>query len=141
MAYYTKIGGGVVAFVASIALAGLLFNVPVITPLVNLVLRPIKRNETKTFILSSLIFIGVVLAAFFGWFIREVGRKPWTVYGLLYPEELVSISPIARETSFVAIATLIILGVNLGGLYAMYVVATKELRFLDLLKKGLGIVR
>jgi cytochrome d ubiquinol oxidase subunit I len=141
IAYYTKIGGGVVAFVASIALAGLLYNVPVITPLVNLVLRPIKRNETKIFLLASLIFIGVVLAAFFGWFVREVGRKPWTVYGLLYPEELVSISPVSREPSFVATAALIILGVNLGGLYAMYVVATRELRFLDLLKKGLGAVR
>lgn len=30
------------------------------------------------------------LMAGLGWAVREIGRKPWTVYGLIYPEEIVT---------------------------------------------------
>jgi cytochrome d ubiquinol oxidase subunit I len=52
---------------------------------------------------------------------------------------VVSVSPIAHQTSFVLITAFIVLAVNLGGLFAMYIVATREFKFLDLLKRGLGV--
>jgi len=105
------------------------------------ILRINSENSEKRwiFILTLLIFLGAVLSAALGWLVREVGRKPWTVYGLLYPSEVAPASPIAYQTSFILTATFIVLVVNLGGLFAMYIVATRELRFLDLLKRGLGI--
>jgi len=30
------------------------------------------------------------LMAGLGWAVREIGRKPWTVYGLIYPEEIIT---------------------------------------------------
>ncbi|MFN4046499.1 MAG: cytochrome ubiquinol oxidase subunit I, partial [Acidilobaceae archaeon] len=69
----------------------------------------------------------------------EVGRKPWTVYGLLYPEELATPVPYATSLEFLAFAYAVILSVNLLGLYALYIVATRGPRFIELLKRGLGV--
>jgi cytochrome d ubiquinol oxidase subunit I len=139
--YYTKITSGIVAFLSAIAVVPVLYNVPILTRLVRAILRINSENSEKRwiFILTLLIFLGAVLSAALGWLVREVGRKPWTVYGLLYPSEVAPASPIAYQTSFILTATFIVLVVNLGGLFAMYIVATRELRFLDLLKRGLGI--
>jgi cytochrome d ubiquinol oxidase subunit I len=57
----------------------------------------------------------------------------------LYPSELVTPVPYSTSPGFLAIAYLVILAVNIGGLYAMYLVATREYKFLELLKKGAGV--
>jgi hypothetical protein len=59
------------------------------------------------------------------------------VYGLIYPEELitpVSISPFV----FVAFA-LIFVAVAIVGIYGIYIVSTRRLKFTELLKKGAGV--
>ncbi len=133
--YYVKILAGIIAFLSTIILASIVYDVKALS---NLVRRFISPDRRWVFILTSATLVGVVLSAILGWYVREVGRKPWTVYGLLYPEELISISHIAEQTLFQLIVVLVILVVGLGGIYAMYIVATREIRFLDLLMKGVG---
>jgi cytochrome d ubiquinol oxidase subunit I len=139
--YFTKIAFGIVAFMSAIAIMSVLYDVPVLTRLTRGILRINSGDSERRwiFILASLILLGAVMSSALGWLVREVGRKPWTVYGLVYPSEVVSVSPIAYQTSFVLVAAFIVLAVNLAGLLAMYIVATRELRFLDLLKRGLGV--
>jgi cytochrome d ubiquinol oxidase subunit I len=96
-------------------------------------------ERRRVLILALLLVLGTVIPAVAGWYVREVGRKPWTVYGLLYPSELVTPVPYSTSPSFLAFAYLVILAVNIGGLFAMYLVATREYKFLELLKKGAGV--
>jgi cytochrome d ubiquinol oxidase subunit I len=69
--------------------------------------------------------------------VRDGGRKPWTVYGLLYPEEVVT--PVPINPTVLAIFVLIFVAVAIIGLYGMYIVSTKSLKFVELLKKGGGV--
>ncbi|MEN2975041.1 MAG: cytochrome ubiquinol oxidase subunit I, partial [Candidatus Caldarchaeales archaeon] len=41
----------------------------------------------------AMLFIPPAISGL-GWAVREIGRKPWTVYGLLYPEELITLNPV-----------------------------------------------
>ncbi len=121
-AYYTKIAGGAAAFLAVIALAGVLYDVPVI----SVISRRVFGD--RIFPLSLLVAGGSITSAVLGWAVREVGRKPWTVYGLLWPEELVSANAIAPSPAFAAFMALVILAIGVGGLSAMYIVANREFR-------------
>ncbi|MEM4504106.1 MAG: cytochrome ubiquinol oxidase subunit I, partial [Archaeoglobaceae archaeon] len=56
------------------------------------------------------------------------------VYGLLYPEELVTVVEYALTPHFLAFMSFVVLAIALAGIYAMYIVATKELKFLELLR-------
>ena len=46
--------------------------------------------------LNLLPYIALVMGVFtplmagLGWAVREIGRKPWTVYGLVYPDEIIT---------------------------------------------------
>lgn len=135
VAYNVKILAGIVAFLSAIILASVIYDVRVLSSLTR---RFISPSGKSVFILTSAILVGVILSASLGWYVREVGRKPWTVYGLLYPEELISISPVVGQTLFQLVVVLGMLVVGLGGVYAMYVVATRGIRFLDLLMRGVG---
>ena len=119
-AYYVKIAGGVVAFFSVILLAGVLHEIPVISA----VSRRIAGE--RIFLLSLFIAGGSITSAVLGWAVREVGRKPWTVYGLLWPEELVSVNTTVLSPAFVAFMALVILVIGVGGLTAMYLVATRR---------------
>lgn len=55
----------------------------------------------------AMFFIAPAMAGL-GWAVREIGRKPWTVYGLLYPEELVTPNPIGPEVALTIIGGIII---------------------------------
>jgi len=95
----------------------------------TLILKGFWEGREK-FLLYGGILYGVLMPtiAGLGWAVREVGRKPWTVYGLLYPEEL--ITPV-EINSPVAIG--IILGVIIGislMFYTIYIVLTKPPRIL-----------
>ena len=83
----------------------------------------------RVFILAIMALLGASAAAVGGWYVREVGRKPWTVYGLLYPSDVVTPVSYATSTSFLALAYSVVLAVNIGGLAAMYIVVTRDLRF------------
>jgi len=114
--YYTKLSGGVLAFL-SVILSTLVVYFPA-----N---RLSKKLNNKLFIFALLIFLSSTIAATFGWAVREIGRKPWTIYGLLWPEEIVSINTVALSSPFVYFLSAIILVVGFGGLFAMYIVATR----------------
>lgn len=121
-AYYTKIFFGMIGFLSSIALFAYLRRTAE------------KLSSRYIIILSILVMLGSIIPSVLGWYVREVGRKPWTVYGLLYPEELVTVVEYARTTEFGILFGAIILSIAIIGIYAMFLVATRELKFLDLLR-------
>jgi len=121
---------------AIVGLFALNFN---LGPFSRLAKRILNRygERRSMFLLSLLVVSASIFASGLGWFVREDGRKPWTVYGLIYPEEVitpVSISPFV----FVAFA-LIFVAVAVIGVYGIYIVSTKRLKFTELLKKGAGV--
>ncbi|MEM0203026.1 MAG: cytochrome ubiquinol oxidase subunit I [Archaeoglobaceae archaeon] len=126
ISYYTKIFFGIVGFLASVSLFATLKS------------KSFSRLFGRLFgdktllILSIAIFLGSAIPSALGWFVREVGRKPWTVYGLLYPEEMVTVVGYALTPQFLAFMAIAILGVGLAGIYAMSIVATREPKFFEL---------
>jgi cytochrome d ubiquinol oxidase subunit I len=119
-AYYTKIFFGILGFLSAIALFAALRTVPVLSKVVKGIL-----GERAVFLLSVGIMLGSTVPSALGWYVREVGRKPWTVYGLLYPDELVSVFEPARSGGFALFMALVIASVVFSGLLAMYIVATR----------------
>jgi cytochrome d ubiquinol oxidase subunit I len=92
-------------------------------------------DQRGVFLLSLVVVAASIMASGVGWFIREDGRKPWTVYGLLYPEELITSVPVGLV--FILFAVLFV-AVAVIGIYGIYVVSTRRLKFIELLKKGGG---
>ena len=136
MGYYAKISMGLIALVSMIGLAALNFSLGPLSTLSEYVLKPIGRRKAIP-LLSFLILIACVLAASLGWFVREVGRTPWTVYGLLHPEE--TITPVPMNPVVLALFVATFATVAFVGTYGMYLVATSPLRFIELLRKGAGV--
>jgi cytochrome d ubiquinol oxidase subunit I len=135
-AFLTKIASGIIALVTLLALASLAFSWGIVSKLSQKVFSRFGRE--RSMFLLSMIFLGAVtMAAGLGWFVREVGRKPWTVYGLLYPEEL--ITPVPVNPIVLGFFTLAFVSVAIMGLYGMYYVATRPLKFTELLEKGGGV--
>jgi len=134
--YYAKIAFGILDLVAIVGLVALNFN---LGPLSRLTRRILNRfgEQRSVFLLSLLVVLASIFASGLGWFVREDGGKPWTVYGLIYPEEVitsVTISPLV----FVAFALLFV-AVAVVGIYGIYIVSTRRLKFIELLKKGAGV--
>jgi cytochrome d ubiquinol oxidase subunit I len=121
--------------VSLLALTASTFNIPILSKTATTIFRRLGNRGTILF-LSIILLISTITPASLGWFIRETGRKPWTVYGLLYPADLstpVPINPVvlaAFTITFVAMAAV--------GIYGMYVVSMKRMKFIELLKKGAG---
>lgn len=134
--YIAKITLGVIAVVSLVALVTVCFSLGPLSNLTTAIFASLGRKRT-VLLLSLLVLSACVLTASLGWFVREVGRKPWTVYGLLYPEELVTPVPINPVVLAFFVLTFVI--VAIVGVYGMYVVATSPLRFIQLLKKGAGV--
>jgi cytochrome d ubiquinol oxidase subunit I len=86
--------------------------------------------------LIILLSISTISSAVLGWLVREVGRKPWTVYGLIKPEEVITQVPLTD--SLMVFLYLLILLVNAAGLASLYVVATRPYKFVELLRRGAG---
>ncbi len=137
--YYVKVFSAIVGGLAVATLFFYFVKAPALTPLAMKVASLLGDERRRLFILALLVLIGTVVPAVLGWYVREVGRKPWTVYGLLYPEELATPVPYATSLEFLAFAYAVILSVNILGLYAMYIVATRGFKFLELLKRGVGV--
>jgi len=138
-AYYTKVAFAIIGGLAAAVLFFYFYRAPGLSALAATIAKLFGDERRRVLILALLLVLGTVIPAVAGWYVREVGRKPWTVYGLLYPSELVTPVPYSTSPSFLAFAYLVILAVNIGGLFAMYLVATREYKFLELLKKGAGV--
>lgn len=124
-AYYTKIAFGVIGFVSAIALFAHFRRVPLLTSLVNRIL-----GERAMLILPLGVFFGALIPSVLGWYVREVGRKPWTVYGVLYPEELVTVVGYGRSFEFAIFMSVVIIAVVAFGITSMYIVATRGYKYL-----------
>lgn len=135
-AFYTKIASGIVALISLVALLSLNFNIGPLSQLTDRIFGPLGRKRS-IFLLTALVLASTVSAAMLGWMVREVGRSPWTVYGLLYPEELVT--PVSINPVVLALFTMIFIGIAVVGLYGMYIVAVRPPKFMELLKKGAGV--
>jgi len=135
-AFYAKITSGIVALVLLVALTSQTFTLGMLSRISDRVFSPFVRRKS-VFLLSILVLVSCAIAAGLGWFVREAGRKPWTVYGLLYPEELMT--PVSMNPIVLALFTLAFVSMAIIGLYGMYIVATKPPRFVELLRKGAGI--
>jgi len=128
--YYAKVVFAIVGVAAALVLAFTLNRVPVFTSVADALAKILGGDEKRrVFLLAALAFVGAAMASILGWYVREVGRKPWTVYGLLYPSEVVTPVDYAASPGFLAFAFFVILAVNIGGLLALYIVATRELKF------------
>jgi cytochrome d ubiquinol oxidase subunit I len=135
-AFITKIASGVIALITLLALASLAFSWGIMSRISGRIFSRFGR-ERSMFTLSVIFLAAVTTAAGLGWFVREVGRRPWTVYGLLYPEEL--ITPVPVNPIVLGLFTLAFVSVAIIGLYGMYFVATRPLKFTELLDKGAGV--
>ena len=133
--YYVKISFGVVDLAGIIGLVALNFSIPVLSKITKKILHRFS-DQKRIFLLSLLTVIASILASGIGWFIREDGRKPWTVYGLLYPEELITPVPVGATLVFF---TALFVAVAAIGIYGIYIVSTRRLKFIELLKKGGGV--
>ena len=133
--YYLKIAFGIADLVGLLGLIALNFN---LGPLSKITRRIFSRlsEQRGVFLLSLVVVAASILASGLGWFIREDGRKPWTVYGLLYPEELITSVPAGPVFILFAVLFVVVAAI---GVYGIYVVSTRRLKFIELLKKGAGV--
>ena len=135
-AYYTKITLGATALISLLGLACFLFQFRALSKLADRILTPLGRRRS-VLMLSLAVLCGTVITAALGWFVRDAGRKPWTVYGLVYPEEV--ITPVPINSAVLAVFVLVFVAVAIMGIFGIYVVSTKGLKFVELLKKGAGV--
>ncbi|MEM1928036.1 MAG: cytochrome ubiquinol oxidase subunit I [Acidilobaceae archaeon] len=136
VSYYAKLAGAGVAVVSALLLSGMLYNVPVITSVSRAVSSTLGERRA-VLVFGILLALGVIAASSLGWYVREVGRKPWTVYGLIYPEEVVTVVDYASSPLFLLYASAVILAVTLGGMAAMALVAAKYDEITETLRRAL----
>ncbi len=72
--------------------------------------------------------IALTIVAILGWAVREIGRKPWTIYGLFYPEDVVTPVPITSPLVLIIIGGIVV-GVVLM-IYTIYIVLVRPPSFL-----------
>ena len=65
----------------------------------------IKANIVSPFFIQTV--------STFGWMTRELGRKPWTVYNIMYVEDAASITPVPTWVQVLAIVYTLVLGIGL----------------------------
>ena len=105
--YYAKIGLAILLGLDALILVFLWFI--------------LKREVPKLLIkLNVLAPVVVHVVSTFGWCVREVGRKPWTIYGLLRVDE--AATPNAISTALIAGIAIYIFLIGVGLLLVIYYV-------------------
>jgi cytochrome d ubiquinol oxidase subunit I len=119
--YYAMIISGIVLVVLSIAYLGLF------SKKIDRLVRAVIRISTERFVVYSSFlaaFLGII-AGSAGWAVRELGRQPWTIYGLVRPEQVITPNPITPLFSyFIMLVEAMIL---VSGTIALYFIPTKSL--------------
>lgn len=120
--YYTMVFSGVALTVFGVAFFGLY------SKRIDKLVRFVTRMSTEKFIIYSSFVAPLIalLAGASGWAIREVGRHPWTVYGLIQYWQVVTPNPITSEFSYFMIGVEIL--VFIGGLLALYYIPIRLLK-------------
>jgi cytochrome d ubiquinol oxidase subunit I len=120
--YYAMVISGAVLMIFGVAFLGLR------VAWIDRVVRFVTRSPTERFVIISSFAAPIValVAGVSGWFVREVGRHPWTIYGIVTFDKVATTNPITLGFG------LLIIGVELAvlatGLAALYFVPTRSLQ-------------
>ena len=119
--YYAMIISGVLLLIFSVAYLGLFF------PKMDRLVRTVTRMPTERFVLYSSFVAALlgIIAGSAGWAVRELGRQPWTIYGLVRPDQVITPNPITPLFSYFII--LVETMTFVSGIIALYFIPTKSL--------------
>ncbi len=94
--YYTKVGLAILAGLFALVVAYFIF---------------VKKTEVPEYLLRLALPFAVVIMAvsWMGWVVREVGRKPWTIYGVMTPDVAHTFNP--APTSLVALVAIFFIAI------------------------------
>jgi len=90
-------------------------------------LRVIRgKTISKTWLSLSILaaFFGIVVNIL-GWYIKEAGRQPWVIYGLVKVNDILSPTFVITPIAVAAVAGMLVLAI-LGISYTVYMMALKE---------------
>jgi len=119
--YYSMIISGILLLVLSISYVGLFSRK------IDRLVRAVARMPTERFLVYT-SFVGAALgivAGSAGWAVRELGRQPWIIYGLVRPEQVITPNPITPVFSYFII--LIEIMTFISGIVALYFIPTRSL--------------
>ena len=139
--YYTMIGAGILLAIAAVLiLFTYLVRVPVLSVITDFINKEILGvligvDNVMPFLASAMAILSAI-AATAGWAAREIGRQPWTVYGLITTNEVVTSDVITP--GFVAFVVIILLVIAIVGALAMYYVAARP-SLLDRIRGLIGV--
>jgi cytochrome d ubiquinol oxidase subunit I len=87
----------------------------------NRLVKTVFRRNTQDVLFASSLFLPflAIFASVFGWAAREAGRQPWSIYGLITSNEIVT--PVDLTWGYIASIVFIELLVGIGGTIAMYI--------------------
>jgi len=113
--YLVMVIFGVILFIFGIIYFGLFSKI------INKLVRTVLRKDTIDILFYGSLFLPfiAITAAIVGWMVREVGRHPWSVLGLITYNEIVT--PVNLTISYLALILFIELSIFIGGTIAMYV--------------------
>lgn len=120
--YYSMVISGVIIVVLAIGHFGLYSRT------IRGLVQGLLRIKVETFVLYG-SFLGAtlaIIASVAGWATREMGRHPWTVYGLITYNDVVNAHAITPLFTGSIIALEI--GVLLAGMWGIYMVFFKKLK-------------
>jgi cytochrome d ubiquinol oxidase subunit I len=126
--YYTMVGSGILLAVAALlTLFTYLIRVPVLSAAADFInfklLGPVVGKDNVLPFLASAMAVLSAVAAVAGWAAREVGRQPWTVYGLFTTNEVVT--SVDVTPGFAAFVAAVLAAIAALGIAAMYYTATR----------------
>jgi cytochrome d ubiquinol oxidase subunit I len=84
--------------------------------------KPISRTWLSLAIFSAFLAIVVNIL---GWYIKEVGRQPWAIYGLVKVSDILSPTFAITPTAVATVAGMLVLAI-LGISYTVYMIFSKE---------------
>ena len=119
--YYSMIISGFLLVTFSVAYLGFFSG------RVDRLVRAVMRMPTEQFVMySSFVAAALaIIAGSAGWAVRELGRQPWTIYGLVRPEQVITPNPITPIFSFFIM--LVEAMTFVCGIVALYFIPTKSL--------------
>jgi cytochrome d ubiquinol oxidase subunit I len=119
--YYSMIASGILLLVLTIAYVGLF------SQRMDRLVRAVTRMPTERFVVYSSFVAAVlgIMGGSAGWAVRELGRQPWTIYGLVRPEQVITPNPITPVFSYFII--LVEIATFISGIVALYFIPTRSL--------------
>lgn len=128
--YYSMVISGIILFLFGIGFFGLY------SKKIDILIKVITKTPTNKFIIYS-SFVATLLsliAASAGWAVREIGRHPWTIYGLVQYQQVITPNPITPEFSMLIIAVELL--ILISGLITLYFIPTRSLNEIEIVRGG-----